>query len=216
MNRRCSPIFLVIVAFFSLGSIAHADAGLPMIAIYLPAAWLALVPIILIESFIGRKKFALPNRRATIAAGVANVVSTIVGIPLAWIAWATIEGAYFGGVIGTGIWRPVLSVTAQAAWLLPYEKDLYWMIPVASLVLTFVFYALSVVIEYAVVKPFFPEQPKKHLFAWMVRANLWSYAFIFLLACGCAHWQGICKVFQPVVLWFWGIAFYLARLLHGH
>src|SRR5437879_349487 len=102
---------------------ASADVGLPMIAVYLPPAWLALIPIILIEARIGAKMLDVARGRLLIASAVANSVSTLLGLPLAWLALATIEGVFFGTARGldTSIHR-VYAVTIQAPWLIPYER----------------------------------------------------------------------------------------------
>src|SRR2546428_8703445 len=64
---------------------ALANMGLPMVAIYLPAAWLALVPIILIEAGYGVWRLGLPIGHALLAQAVANCVSTLIRIPVMWV-----------------------------------------------------------------------------------------------------------------------------------
>src|SRR2546428_12153824 len=58
---------------------ALANMGLPMVAIYLPAAWLALVPIILIEAGYGVWGLGLPVGPAFLAQAVANLGLTLLG-----------------------------------------------------------------------------------------------------------------------------------------
>ena len=43
---------------------AQANAGIPMLAIYLPPAWLLLLPIILIEAAHGTLRWGVPFRQA--------------------------------------------------------------------------------------------------------------------------------------------------------
>ena len=49
-----------------------ANIGLPTVALYLPPAWLALLPIILIEASYGARHYQLPFRRAFLAQATAN------------------------------------------------------------------------------------------------------------------------------------------------
>ena len=47
--------------------------------------------------------------------------------------------------------RKLLAATWQAPWLVPYETDLYWMLPVASLVLLIPFFFASYFVEAPIV-----------------------------------------------------------------
>ncbi len=117
MNNIKLTLAITGIIFFSLISFAYANAGVPLISFYLPPAWLTLVPIIFIEAFVGFKKYSLPFKTALISVSTANFVSTIIGIPLTWLVWASVEGIFFGGVVGGHpISWAILSVTAQAAW----------------------------------------------------------------------------------------------------
>jgi hypothetical protein len=44
-----------------------ANIGLPMVAVYLPFAWFALVPIIFIEALYGARRYHLWFSRALLA-----------------------------------------------------------------------------------------------------------------------------------------------------
>jgi hypothetical protein len=49
-----------------------ANIGLPMVAVYLPFAWFALVPIIFIEAGYGARRYHLSFRRVLTADGKFN------------------------------------------------------------------------------------------------------------------------------------------------
>src|SRR5437016_1743237 len=83
-----------------------ADIGLPMVALYLPPAWLALLPIIFIESGYGARRYNFSFRRAFLAQATANCVSTVIGIPVTWLVILLIQ--FFTVSSGTG-----------PAWLMP-------------------------------------------------------------------------------------------------
>lgn len=176
-----------------------ADIGLPMISLILPAAWLLLVPIIVLEALVGVRVTKTPFRQTVFAAAVANLFSTILGIPLAWFTLALVEGLLFGTANGLdSFWAKIYAVTIQSSWLMPYEKDLDWMIPIAAIVLAVPLWMMSVVTEYFIVKRMLPELPAALKWQWMWKANAVSY--LFLLAVIFAS-----PVLGPVVGWFYTV-----------
>lgn len=205
--------------YFANITYAHANAGVPMIAFYLPPAWLLLVPIIWIETSVAVKNYNLPIKKSLFSVSAANVLSTLVGIPIIWVVWASLEGAFFGGVLGShSISWAVLSVTIQAAWLPPYEKHLWWMGPIACLVLSAVFFAVSIVVEYQIVKIFFKDQRKKLLRSWMLRSNIYSYILLFILSgvlfTFYKELDSIIHLFGPIVNWLLNIVCKTAEFMN--
>jgi hypothetical protein len=158
--RRLSLI--IALSFFSLA--AFADAGVPMLILVWPVFGLALLPIIGIEYVILRKRLAdFTSKRLLLAAFVSNITSTVIGIPLTWVCLAgiemlglmTVDAIVPGGQIGLAkqlgtFWTYFLNATALAPWLMPYGSHLYWMIPVAFLVLLVPFFYASYWIEAAI------------------------------------------------------------------
>jgi hypothetical protein len=170
----------------ALPMILFADAGIPMLAVVWPVAWLAFLPVVAIESLIALKGLELGFRRALVVTAAANAVSTFVGIPITWIILVVFQIA-----TGGGGWRDiniptqaVLAVTQGAPWLVPYEHDLGWMIPAAAMILCIPFYFSSVLIEYLVIRRLVANAPRQvRQFCW--RANLWSYMALILFWAGC-------------------------------
>jgi hypothetical protein len=156
---------------------SSADAGVPMLFVTFPSMLLALVPIVLVEAVVlgwtmGRKAASFLK-----AATIANVASTVAGIPLTWLVlvlleWITGGGSAYG--LGTPL-QKFLAVTWQAPWLLPYERQLYWMIPAASLFLPVPFFFTSYLIEAPIVARIKRELPAAQVRAAVFRANLASY-----------------------------------------
>lgn len=142
-----------------------ANIGLPTVALYLPAAWLALLPIIFIEAGYGARRYHLPFRRAFFAQATANCLSTVIGIPLTWSALVLIQFTVPGG--------------AGPAWLLPEPSR--WTIAGAIAALTVVFYFMSVATEGFVVARFFREVPRRTIRRWMIQANGITYALLMAL-----------------------------------
>jgi hypothetical protein len=162
-----------------------ADAGVPMIGAYWPPAWLALIPIIWIEALVARRTLRVSWRSAICSTGIANIASTLVGIPMTWLVWTSIENSRARGMknLGDGIY----AVTAQAPWLIPYEEHLWWMIPVAAFTLTVVFFLVSVVTEGVFMWVVYRRATSREVARWSWRANSYSYAVILLFVIVCLY-----------------------------
>jgi len=79
-----------------------ANIGLPMVAVYLPFAWFALIPIIFIEALYGARRYHLSFSRALLAQAIANGFSTVIGIPMAWFAIVLVQVVIVPGGIQAG------------------------------------------------------------------------------------------------------------------
>lgn len=164
----------------SLPSPILANAGLPMVMVFLPPAWLALIPIIVIESVYGAWRLKLPLGRALAAQSVANCVSTLIGIPVTWLALVLIEIVLLEGAVRVAP-ESVLSALSPivgAAWLGPGAEEKLWMIGLAITVLTAAFYMMSVITESFIVARFFRDVPRKLIRRWSFQANAISYALL--------------------------------------
>jgi hypothetical protein len=175
-------VLLACGAVLTLASAASANAGLPMIAVYWSLAWLAFLPILLIETWIGVRMLKSPGARTFGAVTAGNLLSTLLGIPLTWLALVAIEMKWFGDRAGVdSLAGKVYAVTAQAPWLIPYEGHLRWMIPAAVVVLSIPFCLISIVSEFLVARLILRDQPGWRLFAWQVRANAVSYLLLIVV-----------------------------------
>jgi hypothetical protein len=157
---------------------ASANIGLPMIAVFLPPLWVALVPIVLVESAFLSKGTGASFRTSLGAVAVANVTSTIIGVPLLWFVLATIEAVCCGGALGlASIWTKIYAVTVQAPWLIPYEDEFDWMIPAALCTLAVVFMVMSVFVETPIVSRI-TKISGRRLWTSMWAANIGSYILL--------------------------------------
>lgn len=148
-----------------------------MLFVTFPAMVMSLIPIVLVETVVLAR--ALKTRAALLAksTAIANVVSTIIGIPLTWVALVILELVTDGGS-AYGLTTPLqkfLAVTWQAPWLIPYERELYWMIPAASLALLVPFFFASYFIEASLVARLERRFPVSQVRAAVFRANVASY-----------------------------------------
>jgi hypothetical protein len=168
--------------FFLTGSPAEANMGLPMLTVVWPAAWVLLIPIILLEAKVGTGVLQIGYGQAVQIAGFGNLVSTLIGIPITWLLLLIIQSIVPGGSGAYGLKTlrtRVLSVTVQSPWLIPYASESYWMVPAAVLCLCVPFFLMSVWTEYLSVVWFTQKNFRaQDLCSWSWQANELSYGAI--------------------------------------
>jgi hypothetical protein len=146
-----------------------------MIAVFLPPLWVALVPIVLLEGAIVAKRTGASFRRSVGGVALANVASTIIGVPVLWFLLAIAQLVCCGAALGLGsTWTKLYAVTIQAPWLIPYESEFSWMIPGALCTLAVIFVVMSVVVETPIVSRIVRVQPGR-MWSSMWIANIASY-----------------------------------------
>ena len=199
---------------------ARADAGVPMLAIFLPPMWLALVPVIFLEAFIIKRFSAVRFGRALAASSIANIASTIVGVPVAWVILAVGEMLCCGGALGLATpLSKIYAVTVQAPWLIPYESDLPWMVPAALATLGIIFAAVSIAIETPIASRIL-RAPSRSMWRAMTWANGVSYIALGFLAWATVKSgvkvDSLYQMFEPVVMALAGGVFGIAGWLLGN
>jgi len=135
-------------------SLCYANIGVPMIFVTLPMMVVALLPIIIIETVLATPYLKIPFRFLLRLIARANLFSTFVGIPITWFLLVVLERASGGGG-ASNLNVPesrLLAVTRDAPWLVPYEKQLFWMVPTAQLVLLIPFFFASWWVEYFIIR----------------------------------------------------------------
>jgi hypothetical protein len=181
MNGRSATI----VAGASLALVARpalANVGVPLIAVFLPPMWVALLLVIIVEALVNSRLLAVPLRRTIVPAGIGNIASAVVGIPILWIVLAAGEGLWFGSALGLEtLGDKLYAVTIQSPWLIPYEDDLGWMIPTALAVFLVPCYLLSVVIEAPANRLGLAELPARSVWRATALSNLASYLILGVL-----------------------------------
>lgn len=132
-----------------------ADAGVPMIALTWPIMLILLIPIIVTEGLLCKKWLGLSTWQAMKANTLSNLLSTVIGVPLAWGAMLGFEVLSLG-FLGSPIQKlpsPIadaISVLLGSAWVGPVGTNDSWVIPVAALVLLVPFFFVSYGVEYLV------------------------------------------------------------------
>ena len=185
---------------------AQANAGLPMIGIFLPPMWLALLPIVALEAFIIARMVDMPLRPTFIGSAVANVASSVVGVPLVWclLLVAHIAVMDYGGLNENK--HPFLMALLGAAWIGPApQTGFYWKLPAALIVLAVPFFLLSVIVEAPIMRRIAGVPEAQSLRKAVLTANLASYAGLGLLIGLGAYfdWNALFYLgpMQPVVDW---------------
>lgn len=144
---------------------------------------LAFVPVVLLESAIVWKPMGIRFPKALLDVGLANLCTTILGVPLAWGLMFVLELVSTSGGTALGMDSPakmLAAVTLQAAWLVPYESHLAWMIPAAATVLLIPCFLVSLLIEWWVLVYRWAEKDRSSVFSVVFRANVWSYLLLFM------------------------------------
>jgi len=165
---------------------ASADAGVPMLFLTLPAMIIALVPVIAVESIVVGRLLGTTAISKAKSVAIANVASTLIGLPLTWVALVAVQlvsggGSAYGLVTPT---QKLLAVTWQAPWLIPYEGDLYWMVPAASLFLLVPFFFASYFVEALIVVGLNNKLPRVQVRSAVFRANIVSYLLLAIFTLG--------------------------------
>jgi hypothetical protein len=114
----------------------------------------------------------------------ANFISTLVGVPVAWLAMLTplmlVSYGYY--LVPTGVEIPstaqYLLFPLTAAWV---SGSSAWQIYFAFLVLTIPFCLISIFLEEGVLVRAFPEIEKELIKSSVIRANIWSYVLLSIL-----------------------------------
>jgi hypothetical protein len=135
---------------------ANADAGVPLLPFAYPVILVFLIPVIAIEAIYLRARLKTGWRATLTATTKANVVTMLIGYPLAWLSFLALELVFWGGLMVTGIgdrlkWAPghaiskLIIVAASAAWMGPVEER--WAIPFAYVILLIPSFILSGFLE---------------------------------------------------------------------
>src|SRR5215469_16484040 len=142
-----------------------ADAGVPMIFITLPGMVLLLLPIIEAEAALIIHRTSLRTGKVSWATAAANVVSTILGIPLTWGVLFLCEMGLFEALahttkLGHNSWNSplerIVGTILSAPWIAPVGDSGSWAVPLAAIVLLIPFFFVSLWVEQRVVEHILP------------------------------------------------------------
>lgn len=170
-----------------------ADMGIPMIFFQWPLMVVALIPVIVVEALLIRRWVPLSHRDAFVGITKANALSTVVGVPGAWLAMLIVEFA-----IGTPLFNAAdryhwnttsplfetLAIFIGAAWIgLAEGRSATLGIAAASAVLLIPTFFLSVWIERGTCLKAWPTADAASVRRGVFLANLASYGVLLLMIC---------------------------------
>ncbi len=161
-----------------------------MLVLVWPASWVLYIPIALVEAAVARRHLGLSWRRALKVATAANLVSTLVGIPLTWGVGVLAE-SFIGPVLPFPIHpssttSQVIESIVMAPWLGSNVES--WMVTLAALSLCVPFFFVSVWAEYLVANWLLHDIEEAGVKGWAWRANGASYGAIAVLLAGLLGW----------------------------
>jgi hypothetical protein len=184
MNFRRHLVFALALLF--LPSFASANAGIPMLVLAWPAHWLMFIPVVALEAELAVKWLGVDRRTSYKTTSLANLASSIVGVPVVWFLMLipNFALAYGASLIPDGElqkWFWYLSMPLTSAWIGPTGSALY-------LYSSFVFLSIplcigSIIIERAIASRIMVGQSIDSVSSWVKRANGISYLLL-VLACG--------------------------------
>lgn len=144
-----------------------------MLLLMWPSAWVLFVPVCVIEAWVAKRLLALSFPDSIKLAVAANAWSTLLGIPLTWLALLALE------MVG-GLSLSVLNAESRGAWLLlaplftPWlgPTTEYWHVYAAAAFLCVPFMLVSMRVErWSAETRVAPEQARR----WSRYANLATY-----------------------------------------
>jgi hypothetical protein len=172
-----------------------ADIGIPMIFVQWPLMLGALIPVVIVEALLIRRWVPLSYRDAFVGTTKANLLSTLAGIPLAWLAMFVVEiSVMFPVAFAADKWHwnlnspffQIVGFLLGIAWLGPGGDEGYWLVPLAAALLLIPSFYVSVWLECFVCLRAWPGSEAVLVRRGVYRANMASYFLLFVLACGWA------------------------------
>ena len=146
-RRRNLATFALLIP---IPGIASANVGVPLLAFAWPVHWLALLPIVALEAALVARAIGLPYRELVWPVAKANLWSSLVGVPVAWLAMLALQ---FLVVYGVFVLSPETLQTSTiplplfpftVAWLVDVST---WNVYAAFVVLAIPMCIASIVVE---------------------------------------------------------------------
>src|SRR5258705_13522461 len=103
-----------------------ANMGVPMIFVELPGMVCALLPIIIVEAVIIHRVLALSYRDSFKGISIANLASTLAGVPAAWFIMLAFQ---FIVTIPLGLAAQHHMVDSPAVAVICYLSSIAWVPP---------------------------------------------------------------------------------------
>jgi hypothetical protein len=209
--RRRTAIAVILTLALTPG-VAWANAGWPMFFVTIPALIVGLIPVVLMEGLVAKRKLGVPYRQGLVLMGKANLVSTLLAAPVASLLNLVI--ALGVALLGRGFMPPEPSPDLRSllkalgtatfyfeptrTWDAGYEPgDMVWepgWYGIAMLLFAILYFFLaSALLEYAALRWLLRGEERPPIGALALQANALSYAVpaaLVLLPSLAALWTG--------------------------
>lgn len=167
-----------------LPAILVANIGVPMLLLLWPAHWLAWLPLTVLQAALARRDMQLPQAVALKTAGMAKLVSTLIGVPLVWTAMLVLQIAVSAllsltGAGGSSV-AAVVTAPLRSAWLPPTDNA--WRVYLAFAVLAVPCCLATRIVELAMARRMLPDREPQDVREWIERANVLAYLLLVLAA----------------------------------
>ncbi|MFA5140253.1 MAG: hypothetical protein WC728_13560 [Elusimicrobiota bacterium] len=176
MSGKKNAVAIAAVLTTMIPAQAHADVGVPMIAFLHPMFILTLIPVILLETEIYRRRLAMSYKKLLLAVAAGNAFSALIGYPLSWHLLARLYANWPEKMLPDFLNR--ISNRTLAVIDGPW-----WWIPVGILIGLIPAYLISVYAEGFIIQKVL-KQDRRVIFPISWRANLWSYGFLVVVVLG--------------------------------
>jgi len=187
-----------LLCFLLTPILVFADAGIPMIMLTLPSMIALLLPIVLLEAFLYTKFLKVTFSKTIGPAFTSNLLSTLVGIPLAWIMQGILGYVIFLCIGWAGYYpdfsseyslmHNILKIIITAPWIWPSSAGngsvLIWAVPFAAFITLLPAYFVSVWLESMVVRRYFRDRDPVEVKRAVRNVNIVSYALLALFCIG--------------------------------
>jgi hypothetical protein len=149
-----------------------------------PAQWIAFLPVVLIETALVAAALRAPYSQQLWPVVKANLLSTLVGVPLAWLAMLALEAGVAAFAFGllpesatNAPWVQVVLFPLMSAWI---GGSNLWEFEVAFLVLAVPFCVVSVLVEHRFLRRLVPHSEVGTLRRALWRGNVLTYVLLCL------------------------------------
>lgn len=167
-----------------LPPILVANVGVPMLALLWPAYWLAWLPLTVLQAELAHRDLGLPRATALKSAGIAKLVSVMLGVPLAWAGMFALQLGVGAVLTAAKAANPgalaYATLPLRLAWLPPTENA--WRVYLAFALLAVPCCLLALAAEFRIARRMLASCDPRAVRAWIKRANLLSYLLMVLAA----------------------------------
>lgn len=180
-NKKSYGLFTSLLLFaVIIPANAYANVAIPTVFFTIPAMLIALIPVVVVEAYILAKTLKISFHAAIKPTSVANIVSTIVGFPLASAIHTVV--AYLILTVNVHNKSNVVHDIWQAVQLGVFIWDVRfthaWAAPMAYCLFLISTLALSIIIEYLIIRKMLFVYPRRLILIGTVYGNLVSYTIL--------------------------------------